>query len=89
MLAQESGELSETEILKVAYQSLWICLLLSAITLFLYMYVNGIGFNNKRGFKSAVHVWINEFKTSSTFRRYFLFAFYTYMIFINQCWAGR
>jgi len=82
-----------TNVLTALYQPFWFAILLSVFFMFFWLYShedtddNNAAENSgskdrihQRGYKQAAKYWIIYFKTSSTFRRTFLFVFYISMI---------
>lgn len=63
-----------TNVLIALYQPFGFALILAILFMFLYMYAE------EQGWKGLVQKWIKVFKTNASFRRLFLFAFYTAMI---------
>lgn len=61
-------------VLTALYQPFGVSVLLAALFMFLYLYAG------EHGWKNSFEEWWRVFRTSSTFRRIFLLAFYTAMI---------
>lgn len=68
-----------TNILTALYQPFGFSLLLSFFAMFFYLYAYH-PINAGKGWKSAMAIWIEEFKRSSKFRKLFVLAFVTSMI---------
>ena len=66
-----------TNVLTAFYQTFWFSILTSILFMFLYLYVKD------RGWRNVLRCWIISFKTSSKFRRIFIFVFFTVMILMR------
>lgn len=63
-----------TNVLTALYQPFWFAVILSVFFMFFWMYAK------EHDWKDSVRRWIQNFKTSSCFRRLFLLVFYTTLI---------
>lgn len=61
-------------VLTALYQPFGFSVIMAVLIMFFYMFMK------EHGWRVIVKRWLNEFKTSSTFRRVFLLVFYTAMI---------
>ena len=67
------------DILTSIYQPFGVALLLATMSMFFYLYVKcpeGAG----KGWKTAVHTWINYFKKDKAFRKKYILFFYITMV---------
>lgn len=68
-----------TNILTALYHPFWYAIFSAVLLNFLYLY-SYRPVNVGKGIKSAIKGWINEFRTSATFRKLFVLSFFTMMI---------
>ena len=67
-------------VLTALYEPFWAVSLLAVVAMFVFLYAKEHGWKKGDFFPKFIHVWFNEFRSSSTFRRTFLLMFYTTMI---------
>ena len=68
-----------TNVLTALYQPFWFAVLLSVFVMFFYLYAY-CPLEAGKGWKSAIRVWIKQFRSSTKYRRLFLLTFCTVMI---------
>ena len=64
--------------LTAIYQPFWFSVILTVFILFFYLYAYGP--QNSEGIKSAIKIWVVEFKSNIYFRKLFVFVFFTVLI---------
>lgn len=69
-------------ILTALYHPFWYAVFSAVLINFLYLYAYR-PVNSGKGLKSAIKGWINEFRTSATFRKLLVLSFFTMMILFS------
>lgn len=67
-------------VLTALYEPFWAALLLAVVSMFAFLYAKEHHWKINNFLSQMAHVWYQEFRSSSTFRRTFLLVFYTTMI---------
>ena len=67
-------------VLTALYEPFWAALLLAVVSMFAFLYAKEHDWKINNFLSQMAHVWYQEFRSSSTFRRTFLLVFYTTMI---------